>query len=158
MSSILTQIKIARDDLFNSIQNIYSITGLDNQKDTVLDTLIFAFWGTAANRGDLGLSGINFTPKSPYLVLEGKFDNIPLVYKQYYDSLQRYFKVLLEDFVGLRGKIEDFEKLRNIYATEMETAKDKVKDSSIGIIDRQEFSLNIYNLYLKKEWELLPKD
>ena len=148
LTSLLTQIKIARDDLFNSIKNIYTITELDRQKDTVLDTLIFAFWGTVANRGDLGLSGITFIAKPPYLILEGKFENIPSVYKQYYDSLQRYFKVLFEDFYGLKGKMEDFEKLRNIYATMMETAKEKVKDSSIGVMDRYKFTLNFRNFPL----------
>lgn len=139
LTALLTQIKIARDDLFNSLKNIYTITELDRQKDSVLDTLIFAFWGTAANRGDLGLSGIHFSAKPPYLSLESKFNNIPPIYKQYYDSLQRYFKVLFEDFFAIRERTEEFENLRKIYSKMMETAKEKVKDSNIGVMDRSDY-------------------
>lgn len=136
ITNILTQIKIARDDLFNILKNLFTITELDRQKDTVLDTLIFVLWGVAANRGDLGLSGIKFYPKTPYLYLEGKFDELPPIYRQYFDSLQRYFKVLFEDFWGLRARIDEFEKLKNVYSSMMETVKEKVKDSRIGILDR----------------------
>ena len=115
---------------------MFTITELDRQKDTVLDTLIFVLWGVAANRGDLGLSGIKFIPKSPYLFFEGHFDILPAIYKQYFDSLQRYFKVLFEDFSGLKAKIEEFEKLRNIYSGSMDKVKEKVKDSKIGLLNR----------------------
>lgn len=119
---------------------MFTITELDRQKDSVLDTLIFIFWGVAANRGDLGLSGVNLVPKSPYLFFEGKFEHLPPVYKQYFDALIRYFKVLFEEFWGLRARIDEFEKLKNHYSVLMETVKEKVKDSRIGIFDR--FYLN----------------
>jgi hypothetical protein len=115
---------------------MFTITELDRQKDSVLDTLVFILWGVAANRGDLGLSGIYLVPKGPYLFFEGKFENLPPVYKQYFDSLGRYFKVLFEDFWGFRAKIEEFEKLRNNYSVLMETVKAKVQDGRIGFFDR----------------------
>lgn len=133
---MITQIKIARDDLFSSLKNMFTLTDLDRQKDSVLDTVIFVFWAAAANRGDLGLSGINLIPKSPYLYFEGKWENLPIVFKQYFESLQRYFKVLFEDFWGLRARIDEFEKLKNLYSQMTENVKEKVKDSRIGILDR----------------------
>ena len=124
---------------------MFNITELDRQNDTVLDTLIFVLWGAAANRGDLGLSGINIISKNPYLLVD-KYDYLPPVYKQYFDSLQRYFKVALEDFIGLRAKIDEFEKMRNLYSAMTEKVKEKVKDGKIGVFERSIFHQNLSNI------------
>ena len=115
---------------------MYLITELDRQNDSVLDTLIFTLWGVAANRGDLGLSGIHLIPKSPYLFFEGNFDHLPLAYKQYFDALQRYFKVLFEEFRGLRDRIDEFERMRCRFSEFSELENEKLKDSHLGIFER----------------------
>ena len=125
------------------------ITELDRQKDSVLDTLIFVLWGVAANRGEQGLSGINFVPKSPYLIFEGNFDHLPLVYKQYFDALQRYFKVLFQEFKGLQDRIEEFERLRIRYSELSESASEKMKDGHSGIFEK------FYCISLKKKNNIL---
>ncbi len=126
---------------------MFTITELDRQNDTVLDTLIFVLWGAAANRGDLGLSGINLGAKNPYLFID-KFDYLPPIYKQYFDSLQKYFKVVLEDFFGLRAKIDEFEKLRSIYSDMTDKVKEKVKDGKIGIFERSVFLENLSKILI----------
>lgn len=149
VTKIVSPIKIAKDELFNNLKNLYSLTELDRQKDDVLDTVIFALWGVMANRGDLGLTGLKIQSKSPYILIDWRFDELPPTYAQYFDSLQRYIKVCLEDFRGLRERIEEFEKLKTLYSKMTDNVKEKVKDSRIGVFDRLSDFL-LFKIFLKR--------
>lgn len=137
ITALISQIKNSRNDLFANLKILYAITDLDSQKDSILDTLIFWLWGISSNyKGEISNAKISFIEKSPYIIINTRLEECHDAFRQYVDSLQKYFKLVLEDFKDLKKNIQDFESLKTVYGTMYDAAKAKVKDGNLGYLER----------------------